>query len=124
MTKLAFQFILRRVMEVGGILGSVVGFLLLVWNLIPAPSQQFFMGLVGRQWQEVSLGEIVAYVWPAAIALWGYVWSARSTFKPQIVTDGEQLPLPKDEARRVATKVTTAPRKPSLLQQWFGKKQG
>lgn len=103
MSKLFFEFWLRRLMEIGGAAGTVLGGVLFLWNLIPEPSQAFFLSLLSRRWQEVNLGEIVTYAWPAVFAVWGVIWSKKSTsFAP-------------DEP--VANK-----RQPGLLKQIFGKR--
>jgi hypothetical protein len=133
MTHLVWKFALRRVMEVGGILGTVVAFLFGLWGIIPPPAQDLIVRIATREWADITLGQLWIALPPAAIAIWGYVWSAKSTFKPQVVVDGEQVPM-KDiaaakktivvESARTAVdkKAATKKRQPNLLERLFGKR--
>ncbi len=78
----------RRGLELGGIFG-------ILWTIyanLPPASQNAIERLMTGQWQEVTLGALA----PLGIAVFGYLWSFRSTVKPQVVTtDAKQITLPK-----------------------------
>lgn len=133
MSNLFLQFMLRRLMEIGGIIGAIVGVGFTIWGIIPEPSQAFIIGLIGRNWEDLTLGELVKSAWPILIAIWGYIWSARSTFKPQVVVDGEQvtekhIPVTKKddvfETAREAIQKKPATRQPTILDKLFRRRIG
>ncbi len=81
---IAVQWAGRRALEVGGLLGTLFVF----YQNLP-PSTQAALGKVfTNEWGDITLGSLV----PIGAALWGYVWSFRSTTKPHVVTEsGKQV---------------------------------
>ncbi|WP_323012883.1 hypothetical protein [Devosia sp.] len=80
-------WLMRRALEIGGIVGAG----LTAWNNLPPATQEAILSILGHNWQSITLGALA----PIAVSLWGYVWSALSTFKPQVVIDGKQVPMPR-----------------------------
>lgn len=102
-------WITRRVLEIGGLLGA----LLTAWNNLPSETQNAILMVLGRNWETITLGALA----PIGLALWGYVWSALSTFKPQVVTaDKRQIPIDgkSQSASRIEAEAVVAP-KPRTL---------
>lgn len=100
-------WIIRRALEIGGLVGTAVLGALSLWNSLPPAAQDAVMAMLSRNWEGVTLGDL----WPLAIAIWGYVWSFRSTVKPQVVVDGQQVPMkemPKSAQTVVEEKARTA----------------
>ena len=90
------QWILRRVLEVGGVTTTL-------WAIVSNLStvqQQAIMDLLSGNFDKVSVGVIVGL----ALYLGTQIWSLISTIRPQVVADGKQVPTT-PEAARVA-KVT------------------
>ncbi|KKC39492.1 hypothetical protein WH87_04645 [Devosia epidermidihirudinis] len=76
----------RRILEIGGLIGAG----LTAWNNLPPATQEAVLSILGNNWEQITLGALV----PLGAMLWGYVWSALSTFKPQVVTsDGKRIAL-------------------------------
>lgn len=79
-------WLLRRGLELGGITGVLVT----VYNNLPPSAQASLGNLFTGHWQDVTLGSLL----PIAVALWGYVWSFRSSTTPHVVTpDKTQTPM-------------------------------
>lgn len=92
-----FQWIVRRVMELGGLGGTLVA----AYLALPPATQEALGRLLARDWQDVTLGSLA----PIALAIWGYVWSFRSTVRPQVTVDNRQVPI-KDMPKSTQTIVT------------------
>lgn len=113
---LAGQWILRRVLEVGGWIGTLV----VVYQALPLDAQQAITQLLSGDWERVSLGALVTI----GAALWGYVWSWKSTMKPQVVekVDGKAVQVPVKElpapARQTVEQAAreAAQRRPTILE--------
>lgn len=102
-------WIARRALELGGLAGAG----LTAWNNLPPTTQDAILMVLGRNWETITLGALA----PIGVSLWGYVWSALSTFKPQVVTtDKRQIPIEKDSraASQIEAVAATAP-KPRTL---------
>lgn len=113
-TGLVAQWIIRRLMEVGGIVGAF----LTAWNNLPPTTQDAVLLILGRNWETITLGALV----PIALSLWGYAWGAISTFKPQVVTaDKQQIPLTPTGAREAEAVAKLAPRARTLWDRLTGK---
>lgn len=114
-TGLVGQWFLRRAMELGGLLGT----LFMLYQGLPPSAQEAIQKLLTGGWENVTLGALA----PLALAVWGYVWSLRSTTKPQIVIDNKQVPiktLPAGKKTIVEESARTAiERKPTIFEQWF-----
>jgi len=97
------KWILRRVLEIGGLAGSGLG-----WYMSLQPSTQAVIAnLLQHNWDKVSLAALI----PLAVSLGGYVWSFISTTKPHVVADGTIKPmkaLPKDTQKAVTDGVRAA----------------
>jgi hypothetical protein len=117
MTNLVGAWLLRRALEIGGLVGAVVT----LFMALPPETQASIAQLLTGRWQDITLGALA----PIAVALWGYVWSWRSTFRPQVVVDRRQVPLDdiaggaqvlvEESARTAARK---KPRRKTILD-WF-----
>jgi hypothetical protein len=84
-SSVAAKWLLRRVLEVGGLLGSGLG-----WYMSLSPgAQATIANLLQHNWDKVSLAALL----PLIISLWGYVWSFISTTKPHVVADGQSKPI-------------------------------
>ncbi len=102
-SSIAAKWLLRRVLEVGGLAGSGLG-----WYMSLSPTTQALIAnLLQHNWDKVSLAALL----PLAVSLWGYVWSFISTTKPHVVADGTIKPmkaLPKDTQKAVTDGVRAA----------------
>src|SRR5690606_8220368 len=101
-------WIARRALEIGGLVGA----LLTAWNNLPPGTKDAILMVLGRNWETITLGALA----PIAISLWGYVWSALSTFKPQVITaDKRQIPsMAKASPRAVSRRKLSLPRSLAL----------
>lgn len=109
-TGLIGQWVLRRIMELGGLVGA----LLAAWNQLPPEAQGAILALLGRNWEQITIGSLI----PLAVMLWGYVWSLLSTIKPQVVIDGKQVAMPRiasDKQTIVQEAARSAAAKPRTL---------
>ncbi|WIY54170.1 hypothetical protein O9Z70_06515 [Devosia sp. YIM 151766] len=77
----------RRALELGGLFGTLYTFYL----ALPPGTQDAINRIMTGNWQSVTLGALA----PIAAALWGYAWSFRSTIRPQVVIDGNQVAMPR-----------------------------
>jgi len=106
----------RRGLELGGLAIAITTFI----TSLPPAYQEALWKLVSGHWQDVQLGVLVGI----AVTAWGYIWSFRSTVKPQIVSGGQQVPIkalaPADQTL-VETKAETAVAK-RKVKPIFGKK--
>ena len=103
-----FQWILRRGMELGGLFGVLVTF----YVNLPPSTQEALGRIFSRDWGSVTLGSI----WPLGLALWGYIWSFRSTTKPHVTADNTQTSLnklPPSTVTKVKVDASIAQQKPS-----------
>lgn len=114
-TGLIGQWLLRRAMEIGGLVGA----LLMLYQGLPPSTQTAIGKALTGDWQDIPLGTLV----PLAVAVWGYVWSFRSTTKPQVVIDNKQVPikeLPAGKKTVVVESARTAiEKKPTLFERLF-----
>lgn len=85
MTNLIGAWLFRRALEIGGLVGAALS----IFMALPEDVKEGIVQLLTGNWQDITLGTL----WPLAIAAWGYVWSWRSTFKPQVVVDRKQVPI-------------------------------
>lgn len=111
-------WIIRRAMEIGGIVGTLATF----YMSLPEPTRAAVERAMSGRWQDVTLGALA----PIAVALWAYVWSWRATTRPQVVTsDQMKAPLPQSAQPEVKEAVVRAAprRKPSILETIFRPKR-
>lgn len=107
-------WIVRRFLEIGG----TVGTLLTAWNNLPPATQEAILQVLGQNWQTITLGALA----PIGAALWGYVWSALSTFKPQVVTSGrKQIALSAVGAKEAEAIAKLRPARRTLWERLTGK---
>lgn len=115
MQNIVLAWLIRRAMEVGGLVGS----LLAAWATLPPGTQNAVIGLLTSKWETVTLGALA----PIALAVWGYAWSFISTVRPQVVTEaGKQIALPKGsiETTKVEVIAKSAPKPQTLLKRLGG----
>lgn len=108
-------WLLRRGMELGGLIGTLVVF---YTNLPPGTQGAIGRALTGK-WQDVTIGAIA----PIALALWGYIWSLRATTKDQVVSNGKKIAmkeLPSGTQTVIKEKVVTAVEKRPTLAERLG----
>jgi len=94
----AFGWFLRRILDWGGWVG---GFLLAVintYNAMPPPLQAAIVTVVEGRWQEITLGSLI----PLGALIWSQIQSFRATVRPQVVIDGQQLPIEKMPTREAS----------------------
>ena len=116
MTNLVGAWLIRRALEIGGLVGALIS----IFLALPPDTQESIGQLLTGRWQDVTLGALV----PLIIAAWGYIWSWRSTFKPQVVVDRTQVPIEdipaqvfvEESARTAAEK--KKPKRKTILD-WF-----
>lgn len=105
------QWAFRRLLEVGGLGATLVTFYLGMPPEVQAAIGKVFSG----DWQSLSIGALI----PVGVALWGYIWSFRSTTKPHVTADNKQvsikdLPVSTQTKVKVDTQIV-AQQKPTLL---------
>ena len=76
----------RRLLEVGGWVGSVAGVVYAVYQGLDPAQQEVLSRLIGRGWEQVTLGDLKLLAPALALGTWGYVQSWRATREPQVVT--------------------------------------
>ena len=118
-------WLIRRALEIGGLVGSVVMVGLDIWNSLPPAAQDAVMSLLSRNWEGITLGSLV----PLAMAIWGYAWSFKATVQDQAVANGKKVKLdelPQSTKTMVKEKVKTVVEKkkaePGILERLFGKR--
>lgn len=85
----AFGWFLRRILDWGGWLGGFLLFVINTYNNMPPALQAAIMKVVEGNWQEITLGSLI----PLGALVWSQIVSFRATVKPQVVIDGQQVPL-------------------------------
>ena len=112
-------WVTRRGLELGGLFGAAVA-----WYLAQPPATQDAINRIFTGgWREVPVGIYVG----VGAALWGYIWSFRSTVRPQVVTtDKQQIPLPSagegaGTTRKVETIAAAAPKPRTLWERLFAR---
>jgi len=105
-------WLFRRALEVGG----VVVFVSQVYAALPpyvqAAIAEVLTGAASPQNIAIAIGGIV-------VALWGYVWSFRSTVGTHVVTgDKQQIPVKPDTraASEIEAKAVAAPKPKTILE--------
>lgn len=117
----ATQWLIRRIPDWGGWLGTIFGGLgLFYFNLTPA-QQAMVSGLLQGNWQDITLGSIV----PFAILVYSQIVSRRATVKPQAVVeeDGRLVsnPLAPAKEKEVAETVKNVRTGKTLIEILTGK---
>jgi hypothetical protein len=84
-TGLVGKWILRRFMELGGLAFAVSQII----GALPPQTQATLYSLITGRLDEISVTALIGL----GVAVWGYVWSFRSTVKPQIVAGNQQVPI-------------------------------
>lgn len=116
-------WLVRRVFDWGGWLGTFALTLIGLYNALPPSSQASIGSVLKGDWQSLTLGALI----PLISLIASQVFSLRSTIKPQVVNeDGKKADLkalPKATQTVVNAQTATAvERKPTLLGKLFGKK--
>ena len=89
LSSVALQWLLRRVLDWGGWLGTFLLGIIGFYNALPPEAQAAVAVVFSGQWQDITIGSLI----PLAALVWSQVQSFRSTVKPQIVLDGQQVDL-------------------------------
>jgi hypothetical protein len=103
----ALGWFLRRILDWGGWLGTALLAAINFYNALPPELQVVIAKVVAGNWQEITLGALPGL----AALLWSQIQSYRATVRPQVVIDGQQLPIdrmPNREATGVAELSRTA----------------
>lgn len=93
LSNVAVQWLIRRIPDWGGWIGTVGGGLLLFYNSLTPQQQNMINGLLQGNWQDITLGSLV----PFAILVYSQIISFRATTKPETVTqtpDGTTVAVP------------------------------
>ena len=102
----ALGWFLRRILDWRGWLGAVLA-VINFYNALPPELQGVIVKVVAGNWREITLGAV-----PGLVALlWSQIQSYRATVRPQVVIDGQQLPIdrmPNREATGVVELSRTA----------------
>lgn len=118
----------RRVLEIGGAVGTVGGFLFQLYAQL-SPTQQEVVGRIfSAGYGKLTIDELKLLAIPLGGMLWGYIWSFRSTTKPHAVDDGKivakkDLPPTTREAIEVSVGAAEPKPRPKLggLLDWLRK---
>ncbi|OEO32756.1 hypothetical protein VW23_009930 [Devosia insulae DS-56] len=87
----ALGWFLRRILDWGGWLGAALLAMINFYNALPPQLQVAIAKIVAGNWREITLGAV-----PGLVALvWSQIQSFRATVRPQVVIDGQQLPIKK-----------------------------
>lgn len=88
----------RRGLELGGLAAAAIA-----WYMSQTPAQQDAINRIFTGgWREVPIGIYLGI----GATLWGYVWSFRSTVRPQVVTaEKQQIPLKPDSIAQTKVEV-------------------
>jgi len=103
----AFGWFLRRILDWGGWVGGFLLAIINTYNALPPPLQAAIVTVVEGRWQEITLGSLI----PLVALVWSQIQSYRATVRPQVVIDGQQLPIssmPRREAAGVEELSRTA----------------
>ena len=85
----AFGWFLRRILDWGGWVGGFLLAIINTYNALPPPLQAAIVTVVEGRWQEITLGSLI----PLVALVWSQIQSYRATVRPQVVIDGQQLPI-------------------------------
>lgn len=85
----AVQWFLRRILDWGGWLGAVLLGIINFYNALPPPAQVAVSTIIQGKWQEITLGSLI----PLGALVWSQIQSFRATVRPQVVVNGQQVPL-------------------------------
>lgn len=103
----ALGWFLRRILDWGGWLGAVLLGIVNFYNALPPELQGVIVKVLQGNWHQITLGAV-----PGLVALvWSQIQSYRATVRPQVVIDGQQLPIssmPRREAAGVEELSRTA----------------
>lgn len=94
----AFGWFLRRILDWGGWVGGFLLAIINTYNALPPPLQAAIVTVVEGRWQEITLGSLI----PLGALIWSQIQSFRATTRPQVVIDGQQLPIDKMPSREAA----------------------
>jgi hypothetical protein len=84
-SSVALKWFLRRLLEVGGIAGSLFG-----WYATLSPGTQgVIANLLAHNWDKVSLAALI----PLVASIGGYAWSFVSSVRPHVVAEGQSKPM-------------------------------
>lgn len=123
-------WLLRKLMEGGGVVATIITSGMALWALIPEPGQALIMRILAREWSSITLLDLWVAVPPAAIAIWGYVWSYKKTLTPSATTkvDGKLVQVKeKDiapstvEAVKTSAGAAVSNRPRSIIDRLFGR---
>lgn len=113
----------RRALELGGLLGALIGGGLAIYNGMSPSQQEAVVSLLTGNWQDATLGAVA----PLAVYLFSQVLSFRATVRPAVVTeDGKKVPLPELGGatktlveEKAETAIERRKRRPTLFDRMF-----
>lgn len=85
----AVQWFLRRILDWGGWLGGFLLFVINTYNALPPQLQAAIVTVIEGRWQEITVGSLI----PLLALIWSQITSFRATVKPQVVVDGQTVPM-------------------------------
>ena len=88
-----FGWVIRRLMDWGGWIGTFATFLMGVYSLLGPRGQELVNQALSGNWQSITLGSLV----PVIILVVSQVFSFKATTKDQMVQDGTKVETPPEE---------------------------
>lgn len=123
LNNVAIQWLIRRVPDWGGWIGTILTTLFGIYAVLPAGSQEIVQMALSGNWQQITLGSLV----PLLVVIYSQVISFRKTVQPQFVREvaGKTVSTPLSEVPdRVEAEVkvaTPTPRRRTLVDVLLGK---
>lgn len=118
---IAVQWLIRRVLDWGGWIGTLAGGLIWFYAQLTPSQQNMIDGLLAGNWQDITLGSLL----PFGVLVWSQIVSFRATVKPQaIVEENGKLvtnTLAPAKEKQVADVVTNVSSKKTLWEIITGK---
>lgn len=121
-TKVAFGWLMRRVLDWGGWVGTFLLGIIGLYNTLPAQAQTAVQAALSGHWQNITLGSLV----PLGALVISQVMSFRATVKPQVVTPaGVKVPMKDmpEPAQTIVEKAVATATRPKTLKDLFGKRK-
>jgi len=102
LSSIAVQWFLRRILDWGGWIGITLLGVINFYNALPPPLQAAIVTVIEGRWQDITLGSLI----PLGGLIWSQIQSFRATVKPQVVIDGQQVPMTEIPQKTVVEELT------------------
>ena len=123
LSSIAVQWFLRRILDWGGWIGITLLGVINFYNALPPPLQAAIVTVIEGRWQDITLGSLI----PLGGLIWSQIQSFRATVKPQVVIDGQQVPMTEIPQKTVVeelTRTALGQRKETLIEKLLKLKVG